>query len=77
MEVSQHGEEKAPETPWSIFQYLVGVYQKAGEGHFTRTGNDRIEGNGLKLNKGRFRHRYHEKILYNEGSEVLKDFVQL
>ena len=31
------------------FQYLKEAYRKAGEGHFTRAGSDRMSGNGVKL----------------------------
>ena len=37
------------------FQYLKGVYKKAGEGHFTRACSGRTRGNGFKLIEGRFR----------------------
>ena len=35
------------------FQYLKGIYRKAGEGLFRRAGSDRR--NGFKLEEGRFR----------------------
>jgi len=37
------------------FQYLKGVYKKAGEGLFTRACRDRTRGNAFKLKEGRFR----------------------
>ena len=37
------------------FQYLKGVYRKAGEGLFIRACRDQVRGNGLKLEEGRFR----------------------
>ena len=39
----------------AAFQYLKEAYRKAGEGLFTRTGNDRRRGNGFKPKKSRFR----------------------
>ena len=39
----------------AAFQYLKGVYKRAGEGLFTRAGRDRTRGNGFKLKGGRFR----------------------
>jgi len=39
----------------AAFQYLKGVYKRAGEGLFTRAGNDRTRGNVFKLKEGRFR----------------------
>ena len=36
-------------------QYLKGAYRKAGEGLFRRAGSDRMQGNGFKLEEGRFR----------------------
>jgi len=39
----------------ATFQYLKGVYKKAGEGFFTRAGSDRTRGNGFKIKEGRFR----------------------
>ncbi|KAK4810250.1 hypothetical protein QYF61_013065 [Mycteria americana] len=39
----------------AAFQYLKGVYKKAGEGLFTRACSDRTRGNGFKLKEGRFR----------------------
>ena len=38
-----------------VFQYLKRAYRKAGEGLFIRAGSDRMRGNGLKLEDGRFR----------------------
>ncbi|KGL87915.1 hypothetical protein N301_11934, partial [Charadrius vociferus] len=37
------------------FQYLKGVYRRAGEGLFTRACSDRTRGSGYKLEEGRFR----------------------
>ena len=37
------------------FHYLNMSYRKAGEGLFIRAGNDRMTGNGFKLEEGRFR----------------------
>jgi len=37
------------------FQYLKGVYRKAGEGLFTKAGSNRTRGNGFKLEEGRYR----------------------
>ena len=37
------------------FQYLRGAYRKAGEGLFIRACNNKMRGNGFKLEKGRFR----------------------
>ncbi|GAB0195086.1 hypothetical protein GRJ2_001973900 [Grus japonensis] len=39
----------------AAFQYLTGIYKKAGEGLFTRTWSDRTRGNGFKVKEGRFR----------------------
>ncbi|GAB0190595.1 hypothetical protein GRJ2_001524800 [Grus japonensis] len=39
----------------AAFQYLKGVYKKAGEGLFTRACSDRTRDNGFKLKEGRFR----------------------
>jgi len=39
----------------ATFQYLKGVYKKAGEGHFTRAWSNRTRGNGFKLKEGKFR----------------------
>ncbi|GAB0188822.1 protein FAM13A [Grus japonensis] len=39
----------------AAFQYLKGVYRKAGEGLFTRAWSDRTRGNGFKLKEGQFR----------------------
>ena len=39
----------------AAFQYLKGVYKKAGERLFTRAGRDRTRSNGSKLKGGRFR----------------------
>ena len=39
----------------AAFQYLNGVYRKAGEGLFVRACSDKMKGNGLKLEEGRFR----------------------
>ncbi|KFO10459.1 hypothetical protein N312_07175, partial [Balearica regulorum gibbericeps] len=39
----------------AAFQYLKGVYKKAGEGLFMRECSDRTGGNGFKLKEGRFR----------------------
>ena len=38
-----------------VCQYLERAYRKAGEGLFIRAGNDRMTGNGFKLEEGRFR----------------------
>ena len=37
------------------FQYLKGVYRKAGEGLFISACSDKTRGNGFKLEEGRFR----------------------
>jgi len=39
----------------AAFQYLKGVYKKAGEGLFTRAQSDRTRGDGFKMEEGRFR----------------------
>jgi len=39
----------------AFFQYLNGVYKKAGEVLFTRVWSDRTRGNGFKLKEGRLR----------------------
>jgi len=39
----------------AAFQYLKGMYKKAGERLFTRTCKDRTRCNGFKLKEGRFR----------------------
>ncbi|GAB0209929.1 mitochondrial enolase superfamily member 1 [Grus japonensis] len=39
----------------AAFQYLKGVYKKAGEGLFTRASSDKTRGNGFKLKEVRFR----------------------
>jgi len=38
----------------AAFQYLKGVYKKAGEGLFTRACRCRTRGNGFKLKEDRF-----------------------
>ena len=45
------------------FQYRKGAYRKAGEGLFIRAGSDRMRGNGLKLEEGRFRLDIRKKFL--------------
>ncbi|KAJ7423197.1 hypothetical protein BTVI_10863 [Pitangus sulphuratus] len=50
----QPGDEKALGRPYSTFQYLKGVCQKAEERLFTRAHNDSTKGNGLKLKELRF-----------------------
>ena len=44
------------------FQYLEGTYRKAGEGPFIRVGSDRMRGNGLNLEEGRFRLHIRKKF---------------
>ncbi|GAB0189031.1 hypothetical protein GRJ2_001368400 [Grus japonensis] len=39
----------------AAFQYLKGIYRKAGEELFIRECSDRTRGNGFKLKEGRFR----------------------
>ncbi|GAB0188877.1 hypothetical protein GRJ2_001353000 [Grus japonensis] len=39
----------------AAFQYLKGVYKKAGEGLFTRACSDKTRSNGFKLKEGRLR----------------------
>ncbi|KFV67851.1 hypothetical protein N307_00325, partial [Dryobates pubescens] len=41
--------------PIVAFQYLKGVYKKAGEGLLRLSDSDRTRGNGMKLEVGRFR----------------------
>ena len=44
------------------FQHLKGTYRKAGEGPFIRVGSDRMRGNGLNLEEGRFRLHIRKKF---------------
>ena len=44
------------------FQYLKGVYRKAGEGLFIRACRDQVRGNGLKLEEGRCRPNIRQKF---------------
>ena len=37
------------------FQYLKGAYRKAEEGLYIRANNNRMRGDGFKLEEGRFR----------------------
>jgi len=46
----------------AAFQYLKGVYKKAGEGHFIRASSDRTRSNGFKLKEGRYRLGIRKKI---------------
>jgi len=46
----------------SAFQYLKGVYRKAGEGPLIRVCRDRMRGNGLKQEEGRFRLDFRKKF---------------
>ncbi|GAB0182255.1 mitochondrial enolase superfamily member 1 [Grus japonensis] len=46
----------------AAFQYLKGVYRKAGEGLFTRACSDWTRGNGFKLKEGRFRFEVRKKL---------------
>ena len=48
-------EKRGSWRPYSNLLVPKGVYQKAGEGLFTRACSDRTRGNGYKLKKGRFR----------------------
>ncbi|KAJ7407257.1 hypothetical protein WISP_127660 [Willisornis vidua] len=51
----QPGEKRAPERPYSSFQYLKETYKRAGEEPFPRACSDRTGVNGLKLKKATFR----------------------
>ncbi|KAJ7408946.1 hypothetical protein WISP_117627 [Willisornis vidua] len=53
--VVQLREEKAPERPNGVFQYLKGPYKKQGEECFIQADSDRKRGNGFKLQNGRLR----------------------
>lgn len=79
------GEDKAPDRPYSIFQYLMGTYKKAEERFFTRTHSHRAKGNGLKWKESEFRldiwkkyfillfqHNSHLKICCELGWKLLK-----
>ncbi|KFV53866.1 hypothetical protein N328_11072, partial [Gavia stellata] len=46
----------------AAFQYLKGVYEKAGEGLFTRACSNRTRGNGFKLKEGRFKSDIRKKF---------------
>lgn len=44
------------------FQYLKGIYRKAGDGLFVRECGDKMRGDGSKLKKGRFRSAIRKKF---------------
>ena len=44
------------------YQYLKGAYRKPREELFRRAGNDRMRGNGFKLEEGRFRLGFREEF---------------
>jgi len=45
-----------------VFQYLKGVYKKAGEGLFTRPCRDKTMSNDFTLKEGRFRLDFRKKF---------------
>jgi len=51
----QPGEEKAEGRPYRSLPVPEGAYRKVGDKLFSRACCDRTQGNGFKLNKGRFR----------------------
>jgi len=60
----------------AAFQYLKGVYKKAGEGLFTRAWSERTRGNGFKLKEGRFRLDRSNKLFTMRVVRALKRVSQ-